>query len=490
MSVRVRYAPSPTGKQHIGGVRTALFNYFFARSQGGQFLLRIEDTDRERSTPESLQDIYDTFAWLGIHWDEGPDNGGPHGPYIQSERFECYRQHAEDLITGGHAYKCFCTAQRLETLRAEQTAKKLNIGYDRRCRDLSAKECEELEKSNAKFVIRFKIPLEGSTTFHDELLGDIQKANGDINPDPVLIKSDGFPTYHLANIIDDHLMEITHVLRSQEWISSGPLHILLYNAFGWTAPKFCHLPMVLGEDGHKLSKRHGATSLIEFREKGYLPEALINYISLLGWSYDDTQEFFTVAELEKLFSLEKLSKSGAIFNYKKLDWFNGMYLRKLSVVRLVELVTPWLQKPGVLANPVTEAEKKTLLDVVPLIRERLTVLSETAAWCSFFFKDPGSYAAEELVPKKLDPPKTITVLQELKSVLAGFEKKTDEENEELFRAAAEKLGCKLGDFLMPLRVALTGSKVSPPLLGSMRVLGWGKILSRIDAAIALLNEKG
>jgi glutamyl-tRNA synthetase len=489
MTVRVRFAPSPTGKVHIGGVRTALFDYFAARSAGGKFILRLEDTDQGRSSEGSIQNIYDTFAWLGIHWDEGPDVGGPFGPYVQSERHAIYREHAEHLVAAGHAYRCYCSPERLDVLRKEQAEKKLPIGYDRHCRGLTDAQRAEYEKQGVKPVVRLKIPLEGFTLFHDELLGDIEKANVDINPDPVLLKSDGFPTYHLANVIDDHLMEITHVFRAQEWLSSGPIHILLYRAFGWEPPKFYHPPLVLGADGHKLSKRHGDTSADEFRAKGYLPEAIINYVTLLGWSYDDTREFFTREELEKLFTLEKLSKSSAVFDHKKLDWFNGQYMRKLDPADLRDRLVPFMQKAGLVGSPASEAERRTLLEIVPLIRERLTVLSECAAWTGFFFEEVALADPAELVPKKSTPEKARETLEALTGALAGFEAKSDDALEADFKALAEKLGVKLGDLLMPLRVALTGTKVSPPLVGSMRILGKAKVEARLAAAIALLGKK-
>ncbi|RPJ08942.1 MAG: glutamate--tRNA ligase [Spirochaetaceae bacterium] len=488
MSVRVRYAPSPTGLQHIGGVRTALFNYFFAKANNGKFILRIEDTDRTRYNPDALQNIYDTYNWLGIHWDEGPDVGGPYGPYVQSERFDLYKKHAQVLIESGHAYKCFCTSERLEALRAEQTAKKQNLGYDRKCRNFSDSERAKLEAQGAPYVIRFAIPLEGSTGFHDELLGDIEKTNIDINPDPVLIKSDGFPTYHLANIVDDHFMEITHVMRSQEWISSGPLHILLYKASNWKPPLFCHLPMVMGKDGQKLSKRHGSTSADEFRQSGYLADAVLNYVSLLGWSYDDTREFFSKADFENLFTIEKLSKSGAIFDYQKLDWFNGQYIRKLTVADLSAALVPYLAAAGFVKNPPTDDEATIIEKIIPLVQERLTRLSDVAGLVGFIFKDDIVLVKEELVPKKLDAQKTIEALAALKDLVPGLAVKSPEEIENIFRALAEKLQIKLGDLLMPLRVALTGSKVSPPLVESILVLGTGKTLDRIEKAIALLGE--
>jgi glutamyl-tRNA synthetase len=273
--------------QHIGGVRTALFNYFFARANGGKFILRVEDTDQERYSDESLEDLYNTLNWLGLKWDEGPLVGGPYGPYVQSERFDLYKKYAEQLVVDGKAYRCYCTSERLAALRSEQQAAKSELqGYDRHCADLTDEQRSELESQGLKSVIRLKVPTQGKTTIHDVLMGDITRRNRDVSPDPVLLKSDGFPTYHLANVIDDHMMHITHIMRAQEWIPSGPLHILLYEAFGWEPPLYCHLPMVMGKDGQKLSKRHGSTSVKDFREKGYLPEALMNYVSLVGWSYD------------------------------------------------------------------------------------------------------------------------------------------------------------------------------------------------------------
>lgn len=269
--VRVRYAPSPTGFQHIGGIRTALFNYLFARASGGDFILRIEDTDRTRFFPGALEDIFETFRWLGIDYDEGPDKGGPHDPYFQSQRVPLYKKHAEELVKKGWAYYCYCDSERLERIRKEQEEKKTALGYDRRCRELSYEERDKLSKSNPNPVIRFMAPLEGTTFFMDRLSGKIEVDNKTLQ-DFILLKSDGFPTYHLANIVDDHVMEITHVMRAQEWIPSTPNHVLLYKAFGWNPPEFCHLPMVMGEDGQKLSKRHGATQVKEFRDRGYLPE--------------------------------------------------------------------------------------------------------------------------------------------------------------------------------------------------------------------------
>jgi glutamyl-tRNA synthetase len=487
MKVRVRYAPSPTGFQHIGGVRTALFNYLFARARGGQFVLRIEDTDRERYSRDAMEDIYSTFDWLGFHWDEGPDIQGPLGPYVQSERVELYREHARSLVQSGRAYPCYCSHQRLEELKAEQRRRGSALGYDRRCRELSQEQRKNLEREAVTPVIRFKVPLEGSTVATDELLGSIETNNTEINPDPVLLKSDGFPTYHLANVVDDHLMEITHIMRAQEWLPSMPLHVLLYRAFGWKPPVYCHLPMVLGPDGQKLSKRHGATRVVEFKERGYLPEAVLNYIALLGWSFDDSREFFTLKELQELFSLDRLNKAPAVFDYKKLDWFNGMYIRKASPDRLAELLTPYLQRRGWISEKPTGDEHRRVQALVPLVQERLTVLSDVLPLVSFLFEEVPTPEAEELIPKRLDGRKTAEVLKRVCSLLADFDEHSDEANEQRFRAAAEDLGVKLGDLLMPVRVALTGSRVSPPLFESIRLLGVAKSLQRLENALGKLE---
>lgn len=480
MNVRVRYAPSPTGFQHIGGVRTALFNYLFARSQGGKFILRIEDTDRERFHPDALNDIYETFAWLGIHWDEGPDVGGPFGPYVQSERAEMYREHAERLVAGGAAYRCYCTPERLEELKIHQQEQKLAPGYDRRCRNLSPAEEEEFRARGIVPVIRLKVPLEGTTVMEDLILGPIERRNQDVSVDPVLLKSDGYPTYHLANVVDDHFMEISHILRAQEWIPSGPLHILLYQALGWEPPEYCHLPFVTGTDGRKLSKRHGATSIIEFRQGGYLPDALINYISLLGWSYDDSREFFSVAELEKLFSLEKLNKSPGVFDYKKLEWFNGAYIRERSDDELARDLVPFLQRAELLTDPPLAQQMDLLRAAMPIAKERIHLLSDAPAVLGFLFTDVQTYSIDDAIPKKMDIASTIAALDTAVPALDGFEEKTDEEMEQVFRSLAEENGVKLGSLLMPLRVAVTGSRVSPPLFASMRLLGLEKSLKRVQ----------
>ena len=487
MSVRVRYAPSPTGYQHIGSVRTALYNYLFSRRAGGTFVLRVEDTDRRRFVPEALQDIYDTFEWLGFRWTEGPDQAGPFGPYVQSERLPIYQEHAQKLLAEGTAYRCYCTAERLEALRKQQeageSADPSSQGYDRHCRSLSEAERAALEAAGSPSVIRLAVPLEGSTSYTDLLLGDITVENRTVNPDPVLIKSDGYPTYHLAFMVDDHLMKITHVLRGQEWLPSAPIHFILYRAFGWEPPVFCHLPTIMGKDGHKLSKRLGATSVKDFRAQGYLPDALLNCIAMVGWSYDGERELFTLKELEELFDMDKLNKSPGVFDYQKLEWFNGMYIRAKSSQELAGLIAPFMKAAGL------PGDDSTMLEgVAGLVRERVKVLSEVPGMVRFIFEEPPEPKAEDLLPKKADAAAVLAGLRRLHMLLPELAGDA-EAAEARLRALAEELGMKLGDLLMPLRVAVTGSKVSPPLVESIRVMGAEKARMRAARAIAVL-EKG
>ena len=490
MNVRVRYAPSPTGMQHIGGVRTALFNYFFARSQGGKFILRVEDTDQERSTPEALQDLYDTLAWLGVEWDEGPLVGGPCGPYIQSERFALYQEYAQRLVAAGKAYYCYCSHERLGALREDQSeSKSQQQGYDRHCRDLTQAQREALGAEGIKPVIRLKVPLEGKTTFHDVLMGDISRKNKDVSPDPVLLKSDGFPTYHLANVIDDHMMGITHIMRAQEWIPSGPLHIILYEAFGWEPPVYCHLPMVMGKDGQKLSKRHGSTAVRDFRAKGYLPEALINYVSMVGWSYDGVREFFTREELGQVFSLEKINKAPGVFDYKKLDWYNGMYIRQKSDAELANLLAPYLVEAGFIQTPPTEAESALLTALVPVVKERLKVLSDVIEMVRFLFERIADPTVDQLLPKNQEAEVTVIALEHALEIILARGDATDAELEQRLAALADRLGIKINGVFMPVRVAVTGSTVSPPLFDSIRLLGLDKAISRIERAVAILKDE-
>ena len=485
--MRLRFAPSPTGSLHVGGVRTALYNYLAARSSGGTFILRIEDTDQERSSSESLETIYRSFEWLGIHWDEGPDVGGPHGPYIQSERIELYQSFARKLTDEGKAYYCFCSEERLDALRREQAAKKQTTGYDRACRNLPPARVRELLFSGAKPVIRFAGPLEGETVFHDELLGDIRRRNVDLPADPVILKSDGFPTYHLAHPVDDHAMKITHVLRAQEWLPSGHLHLQLFRAFGWEPPAYYHLPLVLGTDGQKLSKRHGASSVEEFGERGFIPDALINYVARLGWSYDEKTEIFSRAELERAFSLAKLTKSPAVFDYKKLTWLNGQHLRRKSPSEILDLIRPVLVRDGLISEHPTPAEESVLGRAEPLVHERLALVTDAGQLLRFAFVESLEYPVDELLPKGMQSARVKELLASALQRIAGFEGRTDQENEDLMRALGAEHGMKMGDLLMPLRVAVTGSRVSPPLFGCMRLIGSSAVSRRVARAIELLG---
>ncbi len=517
MEVRVRYAPSPTGMQHIGGVRTALFNYLFARANGGAFILRLEDTDRTRYGQAYVQNLFDTLSWLGIDWDEGPDKGGPCAPYVQSERFELYKQYAQELVQNGMAYYCFCDAERLERIRTIRTMNKMPPGYDRNCRHLTQEEIDANLAAGKPYVIRLKVPLEGVTAFSDALLGDIEWKNEDINPDPVLLKSDGFPTYHLANVVDDHFMRITHVMRAQEWIPSTPLHVLMYQAFGWQPPVFCHLPMVMGQDGQKLSKRHGATSVNEFRARGYLPEALLNYVAMLGCSYEEGRDMFSLREFEQLFRLEHLNKAPAVFDYKKLEWFNGQYMRLYTDEQLMHKILPFLTGTGDAALEVNASEqfpaprvgpdvsgvsidgggtlhaqglsdadiRAKLLEAMPLVKERLHFLCDAPEMLAFLFKEPAVPDAPQLIPKKLDAGRTKAVLAAAKEFVLRIADMAHDDAEALARAEAERLGVKLGDFMMPIRMAVTGSRISPPLIGSIQILGAQKAAERIERALAV-----
>ncbi len=490
MSVRVRYAPSPTGLQHIGGVRTALFNYFFARANKGSFILRIEDTDRERSSDESVQDLYDTLSWLGVEWDEGPVVGGEFGPYIQSERSELYAQYAQKLIDDGKAYRCFCTAERLDELRRKQEeAKSKEKGYDRHCRNLSEEEISAKLTEGVPFVVRLKVPHDGKTSFDDVLMGTITRKNKDVSPDPVLLKSDGFPTYHLANVIDDHMMGITHIMRAQEWIPSGPLHILLYEAFGWTPPLYCHLPMVMGKDGQKLSKRHGSTAVKDFREKGYLPEALMNYVSMVGWAYDDKREFFTKEEFCELFTLEKINKAPGVFDYKKLEWYNGMYIREKSDEELARLLAPYLQSENFISTPVSSEQEAVLASIIPLVKERLKVLSDVVPLTRFLFEEVAVEDVNAFVPKKQTLSQSCDALAGALEIIKRHTQDEIEVIEEELTDLAQKLDLKVNGVFMPIRVAVTGSQVSPPLFDSILALGWDKAIQRIQNGVNMLKNE-
>lgn len=418
--VRTRFAPSPTGDLHVGGLRTALFTWLFARQHDGDFILRIEDTDRKRLDEESISTITGALRWLGLDWDEGPQIGGPKGPYIQSERLEIYQEHADWLLEHGHAYECFCSAERLAQLREEQQRNKQPTGYDRHCRNLSEAEREECRAQGIDPVIRLKVPLDGSTVGYDLLRGEISYENR-VLEDNVLLKSDGYPTYHLAVVIDDHLMEISHATRGEEWIPSFPLHILLYQAFGWAMPVFAHMPAILRPDGKgKLSKRDGAASALALRDEGYLPEAVMNYLALVGWSYNDRDEIFPGNELIEKFSLEKVSPSPARYNVEKLNWMNQYYINHIiDVDELTRRSLPYLREAGLVGEADEGSEEYQLArEAVALVKDKMKFMVEVADLTRFFFVEPEEYETDLLIPRKTEPSAVLESLTQTREVIA------------------------------------------------------------------------
>lgn len=482
---RTRFAPSPTGYLHIGGVRTVIFNWLWARHTGGQFLLRIEDTDRNRFIEGAEEQLIESIKMMDLHWDEGPDIGGPFAPYKQSERLELYHRRAEELLAKGLFYKCWCTSERLKQVNEEKQARKEPSGYDRHCRYLSAEERAAEEASGKPYVVRIAVPLEGETVVQDLLRGPIVFQNA-LQSDPVMLKSDGFPTYALAAIVDDHEMEITHVMRADEWIPSAPIHVLIYQFFGWEQPIWVHLPPVMGNNNKKLSKRDGDVAITDYLAKGYLPEALINFLALIGWGYDETTEIMTREELIERFDLRKISVSGGKFNVEKLNKFNGIYIRKLTPAELTARLLPYLQRDGLIGATPSDAERAYIEQLVPLIQERLVVLSEASELLGFFFQAPESYDLALLVPKKLDPATTHNALAAAIEAIQGLEEWSIEALETRLRALAETLELKVGDLFMALRVGATGSKVSPPLFETIHALGRDQTLARLERAASSL----
>ncbi len=482
--VRVRYAPSPTGFPHVGNIRTALFNWLWARHTGGKFIVRIEDTDVARTVPGSLESILDSLRWLGIDWDEGPEVGGEHGPYFQSQRLPVYQEIAERLVKEDKAYYCYCSSERLAAMRDEQQKQKLPPGYDRHCRSLVVKDRAALTAQGIKPVVRFKTPLAGQTKFQDLLRGEVVFENSTID-DFVMLKSDGYPTYQMANVIDDHLMEISHILRGDEWLSSTPRHILLYHALGYELPVFAHMPLILGPDRSKLSKRHGAATLTEYREQGYLPDTMLNFLALLGWSFDEKSELFTRQQLIDNFALERVSRTAGIFNREKLDWMNGVYLRGLSVDEYTERVIPFLERdlPPEVERPVS---REYVRSIVPLIKERAKTLAEVTELVLFFYKDLD-YTPVDLIIKGTDHQATVFAYQQVQRIIGRTPFHTVELEKE-FRALADELKLKPGQLFSSLRLAVTGRTVSPPLFETMEVLGAGRVQDRINAAMAKINR--
>ncbi len=471
--VRVRVAPSPTGPPHVGTAYIGLFDQVFARHAGGDFILRIEDTDRMRSTKESEDDIIESLRWVGLNWDEGPDVGGPNGPYRQSERSDIYAEHARKLLDSGRAYRCFCTPQRLAEVRKKR---KEQSGYDRLCRGLDEAEVQAKLDAGLPHTVRLAVPIDGETAFDDLVRGRVAIANSEID-DQVLLKSDGFPTYHLANVVDDHLMAITHVIRAEEWISSTPKHVLLYEAFGWAAPVFIHLPLLRNKDKSKISKRKNPTSLLWYREQGYLPEALLNFLGLMGWSIGDDREIFSLEEMVQAFSWDRVKTSGPVFDLEKLDWLNGEYIRAMS--------TDDLQERVLVGGYTARADQpcELLLDIARLVQERLKLLGQFDGLTGFFF-EREDYDPADLVPKKRDGAFVREVLAAAEEVLAALDDWTAETLEGAMQALGEERDWKRRDLYMPLRVATTCRRVSTPLFETMEVLGREECAGRMADAAA------
>ncbi|TET24033.1 MAG: glutamate--tRNA ligase [Candidatus Stahlbacteria bacterium] len=467
--VRVRIAPSPTGAIHVGLARSALYNYLFACSHGGTFVLRIEDTDVQRSTEESAQAIIKGLGWLGITFDEGP--------YYQSQRLDIYRKHADQLLQSGHAYRCYCTPERLEAERKKADAQRRAWRYDRRCLNLPEEERKKFEAEGIKPAIRFLVP-EGSTSFTDLIHGSITREHKDID-DFVIVRSNGIPTYNFAVVADDHLMEISHVLRAVEHISNTTKQILLYNAFGWEIPAFAHLPLILGEDRKKLSKRHGAMSLAEFRRMGYLPDAMVNFLALLGWSPGGDREIISRQELVKLFSLERINTSNAIFDMQKLAWMNGEYLRTMDLPKLLEVFQEWLRFQEI-ELPAQYSSKDFLSKVLPLIAERSRTLAEVYDALLPYVCDDLTYDEEGLNKHfRKDPAavkRWLLLYRERLEKLHEFNKETAEG---VLRELVEELGIKAGEIIHPVRIAVTGRTVGPPLFDCLELLGRERVLERL-----------
>lgn len=476
MTVRVRIAPSPTGDPHVGTAYMALFNLIFARHHGGQFILRIEDTDQSRSRPEYETNIYETLKWCGISWDEGPDCGGPYGPYKQSERFPIYKEYAETLLEKGKAYRCFCTSEELDEMREIAAKQGGRQGYDRRCRHLTEKEVEAKIKEGLSFVIRMKTPLNGECVYEDAIKGRTTCPWADID-DQVLLKSDGFPTYHLANVVDDHLMKITHVIRGDEWMSSTPKHVLLYESFGWTPPTFMHMPLLLGRDGKKLSKRKNPTSIFFYRDSGYLPEAFTNFLTLMGYSMTGDREVYSLDEIIKEFDYKRIGVSGAVFDSQKLDWLNQQYLIKnIPVDKLWPRIKEWSFNDAFMER------------LMPLCHSRIKTFGDFMDLFDFLFINHIRYSDSLFDIKGSSVEERCSVLQAIIWRMDELEDWGSSGINKASREVAERLGINHKKVVMPLLFAsLMGKIQGPPLFDSVGILGKDRTRARLLKAIEFLG---
>lgn len=492
---RTRFAPSPTGDLHIGSLRTILFAYVIAKKHGGQFILRVEDTDQARKVAGAVERMIKIINWLGFEFDEGPVQGGDYGPYIQSERLPVYQEHANKLIKTGKAYRCFCTPERLQKMREDQQARKQPPRYDRHCLSLSNDKIKEKLDRGESFVVRQKMPADGTVKVVDELRGEIGFPAKDLD-DQVLLKTDGFPTYQLAVVVDDHLMKISHVVRGEEWIPSFPKNWLLYEAFGWDKPKFIHMPLSLNKGGGKLSKRHGDVAVADFRAKGYLPEALVNFSALQGWNpygknkelgIGNNEEIFSLEEMIERFEIKDMGISPAVFDIEKLDYLNGYYIRKKSSVELLKLCRPYLQSNIALTDKDYKKQDDFLIKVIKTVQERLKRLSEVAEFTEFYFTENKNFDPEILAWKKMDKKQAKDNLKKLLYFIKAIDEKdwNEETLEKRIIGFIKENDYKIGEYLWPMRVALTGLKASPGPFEVASVLGKQETVERISGAINL-----
>lgn len=476
MTVRVRIAPSPTGDPHVGTAYMALFNLIFAKHNQGKFILRIEDTDRTRSRPEYEENIYKALSWCGIEWDEGPDKGGPFGPYRQSERFDIYKKYAFELLEKGKAYKCFCTPQELDEMRLVSLKRGGKQGYDRRCRNLSEKEIAEKEAAGMPYVIRIKVPLTGECVYEDLIKGRITFPWADID-DQILLKSDGFPTYHLANVVDDHLMQISHVIRGDEWMSSTPKHVLLYESFGWQLPVFMHMPLLLGTDGKKLSKRRNPTSIFFYRDSGYLREAFLNFLTLMGYSMTGDVEIYPLEKIIAEFDQKRIGVSGAVFDVLKLDWINQQYLIKnIPVSELWNRLQEWTFNEAFMAK------------LMPLVHSRIKTFGDFMDLCGFFFINHIPYNKELFTLKEVSPENAAFLLQAIIWHMDENENWLSSGINSASREVAELFGVNHKKTIMPLLFgAVMGKLQGPPLFDSVEILGKDRTRARLLKTIEFLG---
>lgn len=480
--VRVRYAPSPTGYIHIGNLRTALYNYLYARHTGGKFILRIEDTDQARKVEGAVENLINTMKWAGLDYDEGPEKGGEYGPYYQSERLDIYKTHIDILLQKKKAYYCFCTADRLAALREEQQKQKLNqTKYDKHCLHLSDDEINANIAKGMPFVVRLNVDPSSTIRFKDDVRGNVE-FSGDVVDDQVLIKSDNYPTYHLANVIDDHLMKVTHVIRGEEWLPSTPKHVLLYEAFGWEVPVFAHLPLLLNTDRSKLSKRQGDVAVEDYRKKGFLSEALINFIALLGWTAGDDREFYYINELIESFSLERVNKSGAVFDIEKLNWLNAEHLRRKSDTDLIQMLRDDLKKSKYSENDFTE---DYLLKVIHAMKERVSFVHEFYEKGNYFFEEPVTY--EESAVKKRWKEESPLILKKYAEKISTFESPVKEDFEKALHDTAAEMNVGNGNVIHPLRLAASGVSGGPGIFEILDIIGKEKTINRINRILERLN---